>query len=124
MNKYTIFVLILLVGLCGGYYFNIYQTNKKSTEYLDSLGLFENKKTGKVEFNIPNTSDLDPDKQSRVDCYEKYARPVFKEYETNVFMQAEGIVSAYNSKNDLLNLDKTNPNLYNCISKLKNPLGI
>lgn len=124
MKKYIIIILILLVGFLVGYYFNTYQSNKKTNAYLDSLGLLENKETGKGEFNVPVVPDLDPDKQQRINCYEKYARPMFKEYETNVFMQAEGIVNAYNSKNDVLNLDKTNPNLYACINKLKNPLGI
>ena len=53
-----------------------------------------------------NTSD--PEAKQRQACYTNY---------TNLFKDKNEI-------NDPLNYDKTNPSLYNCLNKLKNPLGI
>lgn len=75
---------------------------------IENIGVDSSWLTYLTDSKNTQSNALDPEEKQRQDCYTKY---------TNLFKDKNEI-------NDPLNYDKTNPDLYACISKLKNPLGI
>jgi hypothetical protein len=98
--------LIILISL-GLFVFSWYSRGQEIVRLQNEISMASST-IARLNSSIAQGTSSDPEAGQRQTCYDDYSK---------LFKQAKDI-------NDPLSYDVTNPELYNCLNKLSNPLGL